>query len=212
MVGLALVRIFKPQLSGVLQSKEGELRFEKFLKEEVGVMKELGRSCRFYGEFVRFIRNVFFRANPVLGLASPKPWRVELLKELNRALSEFAPYYVWGKLREWALVENLSESSHFTRECPLNLTGSARWQARDGGGRYKILKEKVLEAISDARNPYYAVKPHYALLELEGMLYILGEEADYPPVDGDDITMCDVVFGNNIKKLLSLIWQKYQEE
>jgi len=209
MVGLALVRIFKPQLSGVLQSKEGELRFEKIPKEEVGAMQvvmELGRRKRYYAEFVSFIRETFFRLNPVLGLAPKKAWRKEIISEIIRLLNEgYSTIYIWEKLRRWALVENLSWSSHFTVECPLRLTGSGRWQARDGGGRYKILKDKVLEAIEKADT-------RRALIELEGLLYILGDEADYRPIDGDPITMCDVEVGHNIEKLLRIIWQKYQEE
>jgi hypothetical protein len=122
---------------------------------------------------IAFLRNAFFRRNAALGLAQPTPWRQELAKKLEVAS--------WRKqaeeLIQWTLVEAVSEASHFTAGCPLELKGSGRWHANDGGGRYRILRSLVLQAFRSLHFPN-DLDPE---VELASLLYIATGEIPWRP-------------------------------
>jgi hypothetical protein len=122
---------------------------------------------------VSFLRNTFFRRNAALGFASPVPWRRELAKELTVA---YWPEQA-GRLIKWALVEAVSAASYFTNDCPLSLKGSGRWHASDGGGRYAILRDLILEALKSLHSP----RELDLKVELTSLIYIATGEIPWRP-------------------------------
>jgi len=123
-----------------------------------------------------FLRAGFFRQNPALGLAEPTPWRRELAGELDGA---YWPQQAERLLR-WALPEAVSTASSFRSECPFALKGSGRWHANDGGGRYRVLRNLVLEALRSLHSPR-ELDPE---VELSSLLFIATGEIPWQPSIG----------------------------
>jgi len=95
---------------------------------------------------VQFLRDAFFNSNPANGFNNPNPWRKELAQKIAE---EMLSLEKWEKLFKWALIENLNTGSYFRATCPIQMRGSGRWLARDGGGRYRILRDLIINSLKE---------------------------------------------------------------
>lgn len=100
---------------------------------------------------------LFFNDNPANGLARRTGWRDEIAQriiELYRR-NELS-YDFWNNLKKWALTEFINTGSYMRSERPFKLKGSGRWLANDGGGRYRILRDLIVNVIlEDDKNDLY---------------------------------------------------------
>ena len=91
---------------------------------------------------------LFFNDNPANGLARRTGWRDEIAQRIIELYRKNElDYRFWNKLKEWALTEYINTGSYMRSECPIKLKGSGRWLANDGGGRYRILRNLIVNVI-----------------------------------------------------------------
>ena len=147
---------------------------------------------RWKREFISFLISIVCGGNPANGVEKA-PWRKEVAEQLLSHLEKEGPYWTWSSLVQWAVVEWLNEGSHMRASCPFTLRGTGRWLANDCGGRYNVLREKILKAVE---------QPHvHHIVGVRFLAAVLGRDPlDY---EWDE---------EHIKDLLSWYLYEYQRE
>jgi len=122
---------------------------------------------QWHNEVMKFLILLVCGGNPANGRVH-SPWRVEIAEKFLHYLQDNSLYWAWRTLVRWASVEWFNKGSIMRATCPLSLKGTGRWHANDGGGRYKVLLNLVINALEDpVKYPVVALKFLATIVELD---------------------------------------------